>query len=161
MQTKTKKPKEFTGRHMLIIIISFFGVIFSVNFFMAMSAKKAWTGLVVKNTYVASQEYNTKLANANAQHAKGWTSDIKYDAGILTFSLLDGANKPLKADLVTTLVSRPVGTKDDQKLTLTLQENGSYIANTQIPTGTWNIHLIANFENQPTFEHYYKIVIEK
>ncbi len=49
--------KEFTGRHMWLLAVSFFGVIISVNIVMAVSAARTWTGLVVENSYVASQEF--------------------------------------------------------------------------------------------------------
>ena len=53
-------PKEFTGRHMLAIMLAFFGTIIAVNLVMAIFASRSWTGLVVKNSYVASQEFNEK-----------------------------------------------------------------------------------------------------
>jgi nitrogen fixation protein FixH len=40
--------KEFTGRHMLLIMIAFFGVIIAVNITMAVVARQSWTGLVAK-----------------------------------------------------------------------------------------------------------------
>ena len=60
MNTRERKPAEFTGRHMLAIMLAFFGVIIAVNLVMATLASKSWTGLVVKNTYVASQQFNRK-----------------------------------------------------------------------------------------------------
>ena len=46
---------RFTGFHMLACMIVFFGVIVAVNLTMATLASQSWTGLVVKNSYVASQ----------------------------------------------------------------------------------------------------------
>ncbi|TGV41583.1 cytochrome oxidase, partial [bacterium M00.F.Ca.ET.168.01.1.1] len=46
MSTDTQKPREFTGRHMLVIILAFFGVVIAVNLTMATLASTSWTGLV-------------------------------------------------------------------------------------------------------------------
>ena len=51
-------PTEFTGWHMFTIICMFFGTIITVNMILAFNAGSTWTGLVVKNTYVASQIFN-------------------------------------------------------------------------------------------------------
>ena len=60
MTTDAKKPFTFTGWHMLAIMLAFFGTIITVNFTMAYLATSSWSGLVVKNTYVASQQFNGK-----------------------------------------------------------------------------------------------------
>ncbi|MCF6343382.1 MAG: FixH family protein [Devosiaceae bacterium] len=157
----TKPQKQFTGKHMLIIMLCFFGIIFSMNLLMSMQALNAWTGLVVKNTYVASQEYNDKLEANRAQHALGWTSNIEVKDQVLLFSLLDGESLPIKAEQVEVQVNRPVGTKEDLQLILEMQENGIYSANAKLASGTWRIYVVASFADQPDFEHFYKINIEE
>ena len=49
------RPTEFTGYHMLGVLVLYFGTIITVNLVMARFAITTWTGLVVENTYVASQ----------------------------------------------------------------------------------------------------------
>ncbi len=49
----------FTGHHMLIVMLAFFGaVMIAANLTMASFASRSWSGLEVPNSYVASQEYN-------------------------------------------------------------------------------------------------------
>ena len=43
-----KIPRIRRGRHMLLIILGFFGVVIGVNVTMATLASKSWTGLVVE-----------------------------------------------------------------------------------------------------------------
>ena len=59
----------FTGRHMLAVVCTFFGVVIAVNVVMAIAATGTFPGLVVANSYVASQGYNELLAAARAQAA--------------------------------------------------------------------------------------------
>ncbi|MEO1102369.1 MAG: FixH family protein, partial [Pseudomonadota bacterium] len=47
-------PKRFTGWHMLAILVTFFGVVVTVNITMAVLAHTSWTGLLAKNGYRAS-----------------------------------------------------------------------------------------------------------
>ena len=61
----------FTGWHMLAIMIMFFGTIITVNLIMAWNASHSWSGLVVQNTYVASQQFNGKVALAKELAASG------------------------------------------------------------------------------------------
>ena len=71
MTQRTVRSGEFTGRHMLAAMLAFFGVIIAVNITMAVFAQTSWTGFVVRNSYVASQEFNGKVAAARAQAALG------------------------------------------------------------------------------------------
>ena len=53
----TPSQKTFTGRHMLLLVSAFFAAVIAANGTMAYFAARSWTGLVVENSYVASQEY--------------------------------------------------------------------------------------------------------
>ena len=64
--------KEFTGRHMAAILVAGFGVVIAVNLMMARFAVSTFGGVVVENSYVASQEFNTWLERAAQSRAIGW-----------------------------------------------------------------------------------------
>ena len=66
MTTRDAGSFTFTGWHMLGVIGLFFGTIISVNFYMAYQAVHSWSGLVVENTYVASQQFNAKVEQITA-----------------------------------------------------------------------------------------------
>jgi len=157
---KEKKQWTFTGKHMLIIILSFFAIIIGVNSFMAFSAVRSWTGLVVKNTYVASQEYNKKLATTKAQHDRGWTSSIDFKDNSLIFSLRDKDNIAIKAKEVKLQVNRVIGTEGELHLILQTNENGDYFSPAELRTGIWNVFISATLSNDENFEHYYQIKVE-
>ena len=89
MNQRGKTSGEFTGRHMLVIMLAFFGVIIAVNLTMASFANSSWSGLVVKNSYVASQEFNEKAAAGRAQAALGWSATMAFAKGEFIYSLVD------------------------------------------------------------------------
>ena len=81
--------REFTGWHMLAIMVAFFSVVIAVNLTMAFFARSSWTGFVVENTYVASQQFNEKAAEGRAQAALGWKPELAIAGGAVRYRLLD------------------------------------------------------------------------
>lgn len=131
-------PKPFTGRHMLLISLGFFAVVLAANLTMAISSARTWTGLVVENSYVASQQFQSVHDAINRQVAAGWKLDLRYDDGMVVFAALDGAGVPLVLSGVSAFVRRPVGGHDDTSVPLQLQD-GRYVAAISLPAGVWDI----------------------
>ena len=88
-------PQPFTGRHMALILVSFFAVVVGVNVTMAVLARKSWTGLVVQNSYVASQHFNAETKKRLAMLAKGFRMEIAVRAGSVSVTLNDKAGLAL------------------------------------------------------------------
>ncbi|MBL4726690.1 MAG: FixH family protein [Rhizobiaceae bacterium] len=136
-QTQDEKPREFTGKHMLAIMVAFFGVIIAVNLGMATIASKTWTGLVVKNSYVASQDFNAHLAEAAKQKKLGWQGGLTYKQGAIEFSLADKNAVPITLDTIFVKIGRPAFEQQDQKIELTSLSAGKYSAKVALGTGPW------------------------
>ena len=140
---------EFTGKHMALLAVSFFGVIISVNIGMAVLSATSWTGLVVENSYVASQEFEEKRIAHDKQLAAGWQSSFTYEAGIAQLSVKDGAGKPVDLGPVSLLINRPVGGHDDANLTPARGADGSYSAPVALGDGVWEAMATANTSTGP------------
>tara|TARA_R110002020_G_scaffold14225_17_gene50442 strand:- start:4345 stop:4815 length:471 start_codon:yes stop_codon:yes gene_type:complete len=130
---------EFTGRHMLLITVAFFGVIIAVNTIMAVSASRTWTGLVVQNSYVASQEFQEKADAISAQHEAGWAFGISYEAGILALKA-EGNARSLKLADVQAFIHRPVGGHDDATILLSATPRG-YEGSIDLASGAWDVRI--------------------
>ena len=91
-----RRRGELTGRGFLAIALGFFGVIIAVNTGLAVVAGGTFPGIVVENSYTASQNYNDVLAAARAQADAGWKGTLSDDEQTIVFSLLDrsGAARP-------------------------------------------------------------------
>ena len=114
----TAHSPEFTGRHMLLLVIGFFGVIIVVNIGMAIVASTSWTGLVVQNSYVASQEFEERRIAHESQQAAGWQATLTYSPGVAGLVIVDGAGQRVDLGPVTLKVNRPVGGHDDQVVSM-------------------------------------------
>lgn len=129
-------PRPFTGRHMLVITVCFFAVVVGVNITMAVISGSSWTGLVVDNSYVASQEYQDKLDAHRVQAAAGWVSALDYDGARIRLEVVaNGA--PVLLDGLRVRLNRPIGTRDDKLLDLVLQPDGSHMAEVVLGAGMW------------------------
>lgn len=150
MSAEAKPAREFTGKHMLLVLLAFFGVIFAVNFTMAWLANSTWTGLVVKNSYVASQEFNAKAASAEAQIARGWTYDLAVADGRVGFTLTAPGGAPVTAKGVTVTFKRPVNDREDVTVALAPRAAGGWDAAHVLGEGAWIAVIDADVgESQP------------
>jgi nitrogen fixation protein FixH len=130
--------KPFTGRHMSIIMIGGFGIVIAVNLVMASFAIGGFSGTVVKNSYVASQNYNGWLDRANAQDALGWDVAVSRDARGMV--LVTVQNVPEDVEL-SAIVRRPLGVDDRRKVTFTGSPAAGFQSVEPLPGGRWLIRL--------------------
>ena len=75
--------KRITGWHAAAGLVAFFGLVIAVNLTMAVYATTTFGGVVVDNSYVASQKYNGWLKAAERQRALGWTIVPTLDARLI------------------------------------------------------------------------------
>ncbi len=140
--------REFTGWHMLAIMVAFFGVIIIVNLIMATSAIRSWSGLVVQNSYVASQEFNEKSIIGKAHAALNWQEHLNYENGLVTYHLTDINGEPIKAVGATAVFRRPVNEKEDQTLNMLPAGDNMLSAEAELKDGNWvvEVNTYANLE---------------
>lgn len=140
---------EFTGKHMALLAVSFFGVIIAVNIGMAVVSQTSWTGLVVENSYVASQEFEEKRLAHDRQLAAGWQSSFTYSAGVAQLMVKDGAGNPVDLGPVALLINRPVGGHDDANLTPARDADGAYSVPVTLGDGVWEAMATASTSTGP------------
>ncbi|WP_192357079.1 FixH family protein [Mesorhizobium mediterraneum] len=144
MSVDTREPREFTGRHMLATILAFFGVVIGVNLTMATLASTSWTGLVVENTYVASQQFNQKAEEGRAQAALGWTGKLTIAGGEVRYSLSDADGKPVPLHGVKVLFRHPAYEAGDKAVTLALSSGQEFAAQHTPRDGVWIVEVDAD-----------------
>ncbi len=126
--------QEFTGRHMAMIFIGGFGIVMAVNFFMAALATQGFGGVVVENSYVASQKFNGWLEEARTQGELGWTADLSRGSeGRLQVAV---AGAPAGVE-VSAQLRRPLGAPETTDLTLLPVGAGIFASDEPIPSGRW------------------------
>ncbi len=133
----------FTGRHMLFAMTAFFGVVISVNLGLAYFARSSWTGLVVENSYVASQEFNAKMARTRAQDALGWRSTLRIVDDVVRFDLRDAGGAEIPLASVDATFRRPVDDREDHTVSLAFDPGAGFTARHHLADGVWLVELDA------------------
>lgn len=124
----------FTGRHMLICLIAFFGIVFAVNAYMMEVALSTHTGVVSDEPFRKGLKYNEQIAFAERQQTLGWSDEISLAEGgktlVVTMSNKDKA--PLPNLKITAVLGRPATVTEDEKLVLIEKAPGRYEAETAL-----------------------------
>lgn len=131
-----------TGWHVFAIVGLFFGIIIAVNIALAIFATGTFPGLVVKNSYVASQNYNALLAQGRAQKESGLKAQLIAKAGILHFRLADASGASRRRLHVTAHAGRPASSRDDRVMAFT-ESSDFYQADMALPAGRWIVDVEA------------------
>jgi nitrogen fixation protein FixH len=150
----------FTGRHMLMIMLAFFGVIIAANMTMVYYATQSWTGLVVKNSYVASQEFNETTARLE-QAAADVHSVVAYSLGKVTLSLDDNAGQAVQASNVRVMIGRPSHEGDDRVIILSQKSNGVYEAEHSLGNGQWSGQVTADVVGHPPWQRPLRLLVKE
>lgn len=159
MKQDPRRRREFTGRHMLILVLAFFGVVIAVNGALAIFAASTWTGLLAKNGYVASQDYNEVLAAAERQRREGWQSDLDAGPGGLEFILRDAASLPLDGLAVSAHIGRRTHENEDRDLVLERRGEGHYAYRGAIAAGAWRIEIFARRGEELRYRRIFEIIV--
>ena len=136
----------FTGKHIALIIVAFFAVVVGVNLIMARAAVRTFGGVVVDNSYVASQNYNKWLDLAARQKALGWSAKVARSSDgrvVVTMAGAPASGLTLRAE-----ARHPLGRRPDQVLTFQRQADGSFRSNETLGAGRWKVRIDAQAEDQ-------------
>lgn len=139
--------RKITGYHVLFGFMAAFGIIISVNVYLAVSAVRTFPGLEVKNSYVASQTFDASRA---AQEALGWTIGADHQDGQLILSITD-AYGPVKVQSLTATLGRATTVADDMSPDFTF-DGRAYVAPVDLRDGNWNIRMVAVAPDGTTFQ---------
>ena len=151
----SQRKGELTGRKVLAIFCSIFGVIIAVNAFMAYSALSTFPGLEVQNSFVSSQGFNDRLAR---QRALGWDIRVEVAEGELKVHITDPDGAPAEVADLTATLGRATHTRDDVTPDF-IYQGGSFRAPVQLDSGNWNLRLVATssdgteFRQRVSFHH--------
>jgi nitrogen fixation protein FixH len=153
------KPKEFTGGHMLVLMIAFFGVIISVNLALATFARSSWTGMIVDNSYVASQHFNERAAEGRAQAALGWSGTLEIGAEGMSYRLVDRAGAPILPRAVKVSLRRPAYAAEDQTIELAPTGEGAFAWEKAVRDGIWIVEVHADAGLAATYREVRRITV--
>lgn len=149
--------RELTGRHVLTIILLFFGTIFVANGFLVYFSQSTWTGLETQDAYRKGVKFNQQLSEIREQNDRGWSMDVLRtdlpDGGVrFTATPLDQNRESLSLLNISVELIRPTHEGMDQTIELKESALGVYTGETAaLPKGKWYVVVTAKRKDETMF----------
>jgi len=138
---------EIKGWHVFGIFALAFGVIISVNLTLAFNAVRTFPGLEVKNSYVASQSFDTDRA---AQEALNWTVAARLEGQDLVLSVRQDG-QALEPIIENAIFGRATMVTADQTPAFVF-DGSDFRAPVNAGAGNWNLRLRARAVDGTLFQ---------
>jgi nitrogen fixation protein FixH len=151
-----EEPARLKGHHVLLMVLAFFGVVFTVNGVFLASALTSYTGVVSNEPYVKGLKYNDRIRAGERQARLGWQEALTVEtSGAVAVSFTDDGGRPVRGLKLFGSIGRPATNRLDRALVLAETEPGRYIASTgPLEEGTWLVALEAtsgDFGPEPVY----------
>lgn len=151
------------GRHVLLGLIAFFGVMALANAALVYYAVSTFSGGDRPDPYRSGLNYNETIAADQRQAALGWQATLTYDATKqrVTLRFVDEASQPVSGLKLDATLSRAVTDKDDRAVELKEVEAGAYAADVALAPGAWVISLASRGadEADPVFRLKRRLIV--
>ena len=147
-QNESNGKGKLTGKHVLMWVLGFFGVMFIANGFFVYYANTSWPGVEVESSFKEGQIYDEKLEAARQQEERAWHMDAqlkrRQNDVYLVVVAKDKLDNPLLDLTIKAEVGRPVNELNDQKVDMSHNGEGIYQAKLgSLDSGRWRVKLEA------------------
>lgn len=134
------------GRHVLMGLIVFFGVMFVANGLLVYYALGTFSGGDRPDPYRSGLNYNETIAEAERQAALGWRTDFAYDASAerLTLRFADEAAVPVSGLILAATLTRPATDQQDRNLAFREVSQGVYVSDVALAPGGWVLSVVSS-----------------
>ena len=133
------------GRHVLLGLVAFFGLIFLVNGVFIYYAMSTFGGGDTSDPYRKGLHYNDTLAEAAREAEQGWDAKLIYGAsGRLALTLTRKDRQPVSGLHFSGIVGRPATDRMDVPTNFHETGGGTYVAELKLAPGQWVVQLQSN-----------------
>ena len=155
---------EIRGRHVLIGMVAFFGLIFLANGIFLYYALTTFGGGEKGSPYRSGLRYNETLAEAARAAERGLEGRLSYDAqaGMLSLALRDKSGEPVAGLHLAASIGRPATDREDLSAKFREVESGRYAAELTLAPGQWVVELHSNElsrEGDPTYRLKQRVMV--
>jgi len=141
---RSDKPRELTGRAVLLWLIGFFAVIFAVNGWLVQAATSTFGGLDTPSSYKAGLMFEGEVAKAEAQQALHWrvAGTLKHDRrgeAVLDVSVRDAHGAAVTGLTADATLMHPATAKFDHVIHLGKIGAGAFHGEALGHSGQWDL----------------------
>jgi nitrogen fixation protein FixH len=159
------KPRQVTGRTVLIAFISFFAVVFTVNAIMVRAATSTFGGAETSSSYKTGLAFRQETDAARAQDARGWRVEASLirksaDQVLVEATVRDGAgNIPTRLE-ATARLAHPADARRDHTIALAGDSGGRFRGATELAPGQWDLIIDVTRDGGRAFRSKSRIVVK-
>jgi nitrogen fixation protein FixH len=142
------------GRHVLLALVAFFGVMLIANGIFVYYALATFGGGDTGSPYQKGLHYNDTIVEAERQGERGWRATLDYREGRFALLLRDRQDQPVRGATLGGSIGRPATDRQDVSVELNESGPGRYTAEVDLAPGQWVVQLHsedASPEGDPTY----------
>lgn len=142
--SKPRKARELTGKHVLLCLLGFFGIVFAVNGVLVRAATSTFGGVETSSSYKAGLLFEQEVAKAERQDARHWqvggklTRDRAGEA-VLDITARDEKGVPLTGLKAVARLAHPADERLDHVIELTRGAAGLFHGEAKAQPGQWEL----------------------
>jgi nitrogen fixation protein FixH len=158
------RPRELTGRMVLLCLVAFFGVVGAVNAVMVRAAVSTFGGVETESSYQAGFTFTRETAEARSQDALRWRVEAKLTplgGGVtdLQVDARDAAGRPLRGILAMARLAHPADQRADLVFALQETQPGEFRGTADAAAGQWDLVLVLTHDNKPVFRSKNRVTV--
>ena len=159
------KGFRLTGRHVLMMLIGFFAVVFAVNAYMMRVAIMTFSGVESATPYKNGLAYNTEIAGGKRQAALGWTVNAHVDRGsegraAVSVDARDAGGMGVSGVAVKAVLERPAEKRADRGAEMRELGGGRFAAALEdVAAGQWDLVIEMTRADERVFKSRSRIVL--
>ena len=147
---------RLTGRMVLLILVSFFAVVVSVNLFMAYVAVNTFSGMQTQRPYESGLNFNRDIKSAQVQQEEHWQVSSHHERLVdgrvaLSLSLRDAQGQPLEGVKSKVTLVSPVNAANDVTFDLVAKGAGDLSGTAKADAGQWDLVIEITKEGKEVF----------
>ena len=144
MSNPKSNPRELTGRHVLLWLVSFFVVVFAANGVLVRAAISTFGGVETTSSYMAGLQFEHEVAVAEQQNALHWrvTGRIARDSAgqtVLDISASDARGKVLAGLSADVRLAHPADERLDRVIDMRPVSGGAFRGEAPAQPGQWDL----------------------
>jgi nitrogen fixation protein FixH len=149
-----RSPRPVTGRTVLLYFVSFFGVIFAMNFYMVRVAISSFSGVETESAYKAGLSFKNDVAAAQAQDSRHWKVEASLphsDSRDIIVTARDAQGDTLTGLTPEIRLAHPTDKRRDVIIEVVELTPGQFKSLTPAPQGLWDLVIDLKRETTTVF----------
>lgn len=157
-------PRELTGRTVLIVFVSFFGVVFTVNGIMVRAATSTFGGVETASSYKAGLAFRQETETARAQEARGWIvrarlNRLTSEDVVVEATVHDRTGQTPRHLTASARLAHPADARRDHIVVLNEEGGGHFRGRTDAAPGQWDLIIDFSRDGERAFRSKSRVIL--